>query len=149
MYDLPKMQADDERDATRLGNWSADWVGKPGDIWTAVSPNRMADRIKVPVFLAAGGEDERAPIEHSKMMEQALRKAGVPVETLYYDTEGHGFYLPEHQREYYTRLLAFLSRSLGGAVATTGTGASASQRSKPDERLQRAAGLRHRQPLSS
>jgi len=56
------------------------------------------------------------------MMEAALRKAGVPVETLYYDTEGHGFYKPEHQKEFYTRLLAFLSRSLGGAVATTGGG---------------------------
>ena len=30
----------------------------------------------------------------------------------------------EHRREYYTRLLAFLSRSLGGAVAATGTGAA-------------------------
>jgi acetyl esterase/lipase len=42
------------------------------------------------VFLAAGGEDKRAPIEHSRMMERALRAAGVPVETLYYDTEGTG-----------------------------------------------------------
>jgi dipeptidyl aminopeptidase/acylaminoacyl peptidase len=82
----------------------------------------MADRIKVPVFLAAGGEDFVAPIEHSKMMEGALRKAGVQVETLYYDTEGHGFFKPEHQQEFYTRLLAFLSRNLGGGVATSGGG---------------------------
>jgi dipeptidyl aminopeptidase/acylaminoacyl peptidase len=52
------------------------------------------------------------------MMEQALIKAGKPVETLYYATEGHGFYRPEHQREYYTRLLAFFSRHLGGATAS-------------------------------
>jgi dienelactone hydrolase len=121
VYDLPKMVADDKRVLTRWGNWSVDWVGKPADLG-AVSPNRMADRIKVPVFLAAGGEDKTAPIEHSKMMEQALRKAGVQVETLYFDSEGHGFYLPEHKSEFYTRLLAFLSRSLGGAVATTGAG---------------------------
>lgn len=55
-------------------------------------------------------------------MERALRSAGVPVETLYYDTEGHGFYVEAHQREYYSRLLAFLSRNLGGAVAATGAG---------------------------
>ena len=55
-------------------------------------------------------------------MEDALRKANTPVETHYYDTEGHGFYKPEHQQEFYTRLLAFLSRSLGGGVATTGGG---------------------------
>jgi dienelactone hydrolase len=125
VYDLPKMQADDKRDAKWAGNWSLDWVGKPENLGP-VSPNRIADRIKVPVFLAAGGEDQTAPIEHSKMMEQALRKAGASVETLYFDTEGHGFYLPEHRSEYYTRLLAFLSRSLGGEVATTGAGAAKS-----------------------
>ncbi|GAB3377482.1 S9 family peptidase [Lysobacter fragariae] len=98
-----------------------DWIGEE-DAIAAVSPNRIADRIKVPVFLAAGGEDERAPLQHSKLMEAALNKAGVPVETLYYPTEGHGFYTPEHQREYYTRLLAFLSRHLGGETATAGAG---------------------------
>jgi dipeptidyl aminopeptidase/acylaminoacyl peptidase len=52
------------------------------------------------------------------MMEKALQKAGVPVETLYFDTEGHGFYLPEHKREFYTKLLAFLSRNIGGDTAS-------------------------------
>jgi dipeptidyl aminopeptidase/acylaminoacyl peptidase len=59
------------------------------------------------------------------MMEKALRNAGVPVETLYYKTEGHGFYLEEHRREYYTRLLAFLGRHLGGSVADTKSGTPA------------------------
>jgi dipeptidyl aminopeptidase/acylaminoacyl peptidase len=121
VYDLPKLQSDAKRGSTRGGNWTREWVGNPEEL-AAVSPNRMADRIKVPVFLAAGGEDFVAPIEHSKMMEGALRKAGVQVETLYYDTEGHGFFKPEHQQEFYTRLLAFLSRNLGGGVATSGGG---------------------------
>ena len=46
-------------------------------------------------------------------MEAALKKAGSPVETLYVRNEGHGFYSPANQRTYYSRLLAFLSRSLG------------------------------------
>lgn len=116
VYDLPKMQADDTRDSSRLGNWSKSWVGKKEEL-ASVSPNRMADRIKVPVFLAAGGEDKIAPVEHTEMMEQALRKVGTPVETLYFDTEGHGFYVEAHRQEYYTRLLAFLSKHLGGDVA--------------------------------
>lgn len=128
VYDLPKMQLDDKRTVWRWGNWSAEWVGKAEDLG-AVSPNRIANRIKVPVFLAAGGEDERAPIEHSRMMERALRDAGVPVETLYYSNEGHGFYIEAHRREFYTRLLAFLSRNLGGAVAST-TGGTASTGAK-------------------
>ncbi|MDI9240832.1 S9 family peptidase [Lysobacter sp. LF1] len=121
VYDLPKMQADDKRTLVRWGNWSQEWVGRSEDLG-AVSPNRLAQRIKVPVFLAAGGEDERAPIEHSRMMERALRSANVPVETLYYPNEGHGFFIEEHRREFYTRLLAFLSKNLGGGVAATGGG---------------------------
>ena len=91
----------------------------------AASPNRIAERIKVPVFLAAGGEDQRAPIKHSELMERALRNNGVPVETLYYPTEGHGFYLEKNRREYYTRLLAFFNRHLGGEVAATASASAA------------------------
>lgn len=129
VYDLPKMVADDTRESRRSGNWLREWVGE-GDALAVVSPNRIADRIKVPVFLAAGGEDKIAPIEHSKLMESALRKAGVPVESLYYDTEAHGFYTEEHRKEFYTRLLAFLSRNLGGAVASTASGAGEAKAAK-------------------
>lgn len=117
VYDLPMMQREDSRKRRSLGNWSRDWVGEDMAALAAVSPNRLAERIKVPVFLAAGGEDEVAPVEHTRMMEAALKKAGVPVESLYYDTEGHGFYTEPHQREYYGKLLAFLSQHLGGDVA--------------------------------
>jgi dipeptidyl aminopeptidase/acylaminoacyl peptidase len=79
-----------------------------------VSPNRIAQRIKVPVFLSAGGEDETAPIEHTEMMEIALKRAGVPVETLYFKTEGHGIYKLEHRREFYGKLLMFLQKNIGG-----------------------------------
>jgi dipeptidyl aminopeptidase/acylaminoacyl peptidase len=79
-----------------------------------VSPNRIAQRIKVPVFLSAGHEDETAPVEHTEMMEAALRKAGVPVETLYFKTEGHGIYKLEHKREFYAKLLTFLHKNIGG-----------------------------------
>jgi dipeptidyl aminopeptidase/acylaminoacyl peptidase len=94
-----------------------DWVGSREAI-AAVSPTRMPGRIKVPVFLAAGGKDERAPIAHSKLMERTLIGDGTPVETLYVPTEGHGFYTVEHRREFYTKLLAFLSRNIGGDTVT-------------------------------
>lgn len=117
VYDLPIIFTSGDIQKRGSGeNYLKEWIGDPAQL-AAVSPVNLADRITVPVFLAAGGEDQRAPIQHSKRMEQALRKAGVPVETLYYDTEGHGFYTQAHQREYYTRLLAFLARALGGAQA--------------------------------
>ena len=117
VYDLPMMfSAGDTHETLRDERWLNDWIGNPAEL-SKFSPVNLAANIKVPVFLAAGGEDERAPIEHSKKMEAALRTAGVPVQTLYYPTEGHGFYKEEHQREYYTELLAFLAKSLGGQPA--------------------------------
>ncbi|MBF6022726.1 alpha/beta hydrolase family protein [Lysobacter niastensis] len=130
VYDLPTMLTHGDVQERGSGEtYLRDWVGER-EALRAVSPTNLAARIKVPVFLAAGGEDERAPIAHSRMMEQALRKNGVTVETLYYDTEGHGFYKPEHQEEFYTRLLAFLSRSLGGGVATATAGAGEGKAAK-------------------
>jgi len=118
VYDLPMMFTRGDVQERGSGmTYLRDWLGDPAKLG-AVSPVTLAGQIKVPVFLAAGGEDKRAPIEHTKRLEAALKKAGTPVESLYYSTEGHGFYRPEHEREYYSRLLAFLSNSLGGAKAS-------------------------------
>ncbi|MEA9555523.1 S9 family peptidase [Xanthomonas nasturtii] len=116
VYDLDMMARDTGRSARWAKNWTVDWLGAR-DTLAARSPVTLARQIKVPVFLAAGGKDERAPIEHTKAMERALKGAGVPVESLYFPNEGHGFYTEAHRREYYTRLLAFLSKQLGGSTA--------------------------------
>jgi len=116
VYDLGLMHRA-QSDRSRSGRtWAGDWMGTRETL-AARSPSQLASRIKVPVFLAAGGKDERAPIAHSERMERALKASGVPVETLYFPNEGHGFYTEEHRRAYYTRLLAFLSTHLGGATA--------------------------------
>lgn len=119
VYDLPTMHTHGDIQGHGSGEtYLREWIGDRKEL-AAVSPANMADRIKVPVFLAAGGEDQRTPIAHSKMMERMLIANGVPVETLYYQTEGHGFYVEDNRREYFTRLLAFLSRNIGGAQAST------------------------------
>lgn len=111
VYDLKMLWGRGDIPQTQHGKrFLEEAVGK-NDL-ASVSPTTLASRIKVPVFLAAGGEDVRAPQEQSEAMERALRGAGVPVETLYYRTEGHGFFTVEHRREFYTRLLAFLDRNL-------------------------------------
>lgn len=119
VYDLPLMYGQgDIRELQSGMAFLRDWLGARDGL-AAVSPVHLADRIEVPVFLAAGGEDERAPIEHSRRMERALREAGVPVETLYYDTEGHGFHVDAHRVEFNQRVLAFLGRHLGAARTAT------------------------------
>lgn len=124
VYDLATLHADDAAQADWMRTWADEWLGEPQAL-AEVSPNRLAGRIKAPVFLAAGGQDQRIPAKHYRLMEKALRDADVPVETLYYPTEGHGFYELGHQREFYTRLLDFLGRHIGVGKAESPAGQKA------------------------
>ena len=117
VYDLPLLIDEERKSGRRLKTWTDEWIGSDPAALAQVSPNLVADRIKVPVFLAAGGEDKTADIEHTRRMEAALKKAGVPVQALYKPTEGHGFYTEQNRRDFYTRLLAFLSANIGGKTA--------------------------------
>ena len=122
VYDLPLMYEKGEmRESISNRAYMHDWIGEKAQLG-AVSPVNLAAKIKVPVFLAAGGHDEVAPIEHSKRMEKALRAASVPVETLYFPTEGHGFYVDTHREAFYTQLLAFLARNIGTTSGATAAG---------------------------
>ncbi len=125
VYDMKMLWGQgDISDSTRGRDFLGYAVGK--DQLDVASPTKQVARIKVPVFLAAGGADVRAPQAHSEAMEKALKGAGKYVESLYYPTEGHGFAKEENNREYYARLLTFFNRYIGGrapAVApTTGPG---------------------------
>ena len=116
VYDVDRLVRDDQGGSRFLAQYSSSWIGEPGTL-SQVSPVRLAGQVKVPVFLAAGGEDERVDFKHSELMQEALEAAGVPVETLYFANEGHGFYKQENRLAYYRQLLGFLSRHLGGRKA--------------------------------
>lgn len=120
VYDLPMLYTAGDLRRGSDRTYVTEWIGER-DRLAEVSPTNMADRIRVPVLLAAGGEDLRAPVAHTELMERRLRAAGVPVESLYFRTEGHGFYNEANRREYYTKLLAFLSRHIGGKTAGAAT----------------------------
>ncbi|WP_256644094.1 prolyl oligopeptidase family serine peptidase [Stenotrophomonas sp. 9(2022)] len=118
VYDLPLMHVRGDIRANASGKtYLREWLGEPKEL-AAWSPVNLAGQIKVPVLLAAGRDDVRAPPVHTERMAAALNKARVPVETLYYRHEGHGLYREANQRDYFTHLLAFLSRNLGGATAS-------------------------------
>ncbi len=115
VYDLATRSRALAGGARSTETWSEDWLGSDPAELAATSPNRQAASIRAPVFLAAGGEDEITPVVHTRMMERALIAAGVPVQTLYYPTEGHGFYSVPHRVEYYGQLLDFLDRHIGAS----------------------------------
>lgn len=79
----------------------------------SISPNKLVERIKVPVYLAAGREDFRAAPKHTEMMYAALQKAGKPSEMVIYEGEGHGNFLLKNRIDFYQRLLGFLDKNIG------------------------------------
>jgi len=83
----------------------------------AVSPNLLAERIKVPVLLTAGRDDDTAPKEHTERMRDALLKAGKHVDAKIYPGEGHHFFVEANRIDAYNRLLAFLDRYIGAGAA--------------------------------
>ncbi|MBB5208540.1 alpha/beta hydrolase family protein [Chiayiivirga flava] len=89
------------------------------------SPLVQAGKIRVPVLLSAGAEDERAPPTHTERMENALRAAGVPVDAKVYKGEGHTYFLRANVEDYYTRLVAFMDRHIGKDAAPAAATAAA------------------------
>ena len=112
VYDLSLMYQRGDIQESRRGNSYLDLViGR--DRLEQDSPVALADKIKVPVLLAHGGEDVRVPPAHAERMRAALTKAGNPPEWLYEAREGHGFYNLPSKLGLYNRLLAFLDRNIG------------------------------------
>jgi len=98
----------------------ARWVRRVGDVehnddWNRrISPLYDADKIRVPVLVAQGANDARVNIKQSDMMVGAIRKNHVSVTYVVYPDEGHGFYRPENNLDFFGRAEGFLQKCLGG-----------------------------------
>ena len=90
----------------------------------AISPGRHVDRIRVPIFVAHGKEDEIVDIGQSKRLISELKKYNVPYESLLASEEGHGMAHLKNEVELYTRIDAFLAKNLASAAAGAGVGKS-------------------------
>jgi dipeptidyl aminopeptidase/acylaminoacyl peptidase len=79
------------------------------DTYRDRSPVSRASEIRAPVLLLHGTEDTSVPVEQSAEMEQALRRAGVPVERHVYEGEGHGWRRADTIADDLERIDAFLT----------------------------------------
>jgi dipeptidyl aminopeptidase/acylaminoacyl peptidase len=78
-----------------------------------LSPVFLADRIKIPVFLYAGQDDVRVPIDQINRMNKALIDAGNPPKAyIVKEKEGHGFGKIENRVDTWTQILKFLEEHL-------------------------------------
>jgi dipeptidyl aminopeptidase/acylaminoacyl peptidase len=98
-----------------------------------VSPLKHADRIKAPLLIAHGDDDERVPMSHAKKLMGALEAQGKRYEWLMLENEGHGIYYLRSRYKFSNALLAFLEKHIGAgsqAMAIppeTGTSAAAAR----------------------
>jgi len=119
IYDLDMMYSKGDIKRTESGRrYLQRVIGRNDAELAANSPVHLASKIKIPVLLAHGEEDERAPFAQAKAMRAALTEAGHPPQWLAVPKEGHGFYSEENNIAWFKTLDAFLAAHIGtGAIA--------------------------------
>ena len=120
VYDLKMMYRKGDVRENKSGRSYLNMViGKDDADLDANSPDKLADKIDVPVLLVHGEDDIRAPFAQAKAMRAALDTAHKPYEWLSKPGEGHGFYSEKNTIEFYKLLQAFLEKYIGkGATAS-------------------------------
>ncbi|WP_232842766.1 alpha/beta hydrolase family protein [Psychrosphaera ytuae] len=113
VYDMPMMYEEGDVATRRSGQKYLERVlGENEDVLKAYSPVHNIDKLKAPVLIVHGGDDERAPIEQAESLIDALKAADHPYVYELLEDEGHGFYKPEHRTKYYKKVISFLDEHL-------------------------------------
>jgi acetyl esterase/lipase len=97
-YGMPRLVGDRVKDAAQL---------------KATSPIEQAARITQPLLLAYGGADRRVPMAQGKLFYEKVQQTNKNVEWIQYDSEGHGWYLPKNNIDFWTRVEKFLNKNIG------------------------------------
>jgi dipeptidyl aminopeptidase/acylaminoacyl peptidase len=109
--DLPAMMHYDRKSfsATRyFREWRKKFSGD-SDL-DAVSPVNFADRLKIPVLIGHGEEDETVPAKQSHKMVEALTRAGANVTSVFYKDSQHDFGSSADLQDWLQHLEAFLAK---------------------------------------
>ncbi|CAH2709661.1 Dipeptidyl aminopeptidase/acylaminoacyl peptidase [Xanthomonas campestris pv. nigromaculans] len=125
IYDLQMMYSKGDINRSDYGmHYLERAIGRDVAELAAHSPVMLADRIKVPVLLVHGEEDERAPFAQAKSLRAALTRSGNAPQWMAVPKEGHGFYKDANQVTFYRTLERFLGEQLGGAAAASAVSAA-------------------------
>jgi dipeptidyl aminopeptidase/acylaminoacyl peptidase len=117
IYDLKMMYKKGDISERKSGrSYLNTVIGRNDAELDANSPDKLADKINVPVLLVHGEDDQRAPFAQAKAMRTALDAAHKPYEWLSKPGEGHGFYDQQNIIEFYNKLQSFLEKNIGPGV---------------------------------
>ena len=81
----------------------------------AVSPDRHADKVQIPILLIDGQKDFDVSTEQTEKMESALKSAGKTEQTVYLPNADFDFSHPADRLAELNALDAFFAKNLGGA----------------------------------
>ena len=83
------------------------------DVRKSNSPVHVADKIKVPVFLAHGDLDENVQFDQFLRMKRALKKAGVKATYMKFENEDHFLSRQENREKFFVGMDKFLKEVNG------------------------------------
>jgi len=98
----------DSRSSTGVLYWKQ-FMGDP-KLYDEISPVKQAARASCPVLLIHGTDDTVVPIDQSRRMESALKRAGKPVEFITYKGQDHWETVGSSRIEMMKAALAFLDK---------------------------------------
>jgi len=86
---------------------------KDKELLASSSPLLHIDKIKAPLFIAQGANDPRVKKSESDQIVEALKQAGIEVQYMVKNDEGHGFYNQENAFDFYREMEKFLQKHIG------------------------------------
>jgi dipeptidyl aminopeptidase/acylaminoacyl peptidase len=98
----------DSRSSTGVLYWKQ-FMGDP-DTYDEISPARQAAKASCPILLIHGTDDTVVPIDQSRRMESALKRAGKPVEFVTYKGQDHWETVGSSRIEMMKVALAFIEK---------------------------------------
>ena len=112
VFDLKAMKRGTDVGEVYFGaNYMDQAIGDDNDQLRAMSPIHNLDRIKAPMLVLHGKEDERTPFKGAVDFVEAAEKAGKDIEYHWYADEGHGNADIDNRIDEWRRIEAFLDRA--------------------------------------
>jgi dipeptidyl aminopeptidase/acylaminoacyl peptidase len=102
---------------SRFGRLYLEEVLGDNEQMRAHSPVTYLDKLKVPILIGHGTDDERVPFSQAKILRKAMDKLGKPYEWAEYEGERHGFYIEANHEDFLKRSIDFLDKHIGPNAA--------------------------------
>ena len=106
------MKLTDIADTYMGDNFMAKVIGEDREFLRSISPQENIDKIKAPMLIIHGEEDERTPFKDAVKFVEALKEKDKRFEYKWYPKEGHGNVNIENQVDEWQLIQAFFYENL-------------------------------------